>query len=143
MTQHRNQDLKPIVLKALAERSGGEASAGAAAAAQRTYDDLTRVSVRMIGQVGTDALTGRTLFLLQRKYEWLTATREPGEWTGPFAQIARGLKGQSPEAGMEAAAEIFTTLAGVIAALIGESLTLHILQEAWPDAFTDRNSKEP
>ena len=134
----------PIVLRALAGRSGGEAPEGAAAAsAQRAYDDLTRVSVRMIGQVGTDALTGRTLYLLQRKFEWLTATREPGEWTGPFAQIASGLKSQPPAAGMEAAAEIFTTLAGVIAALIGESLTLHILQEAWPDAFTDRDSKEP
>lgn len=141
MTTLESPNLLPIVLKALAGRSGAEASDGAAAAAHRAYDDLARVSVRLIGQVGMDAMTGRTLYLLQRTYPWLTTTGGPGHW-GPFAQLASGLKEQPPAAALEAAGVLFTTLAGVIAGLIGEPMTVHILQEAWPDAFADLDSKE-
>ena len=139
MTALEPTDLLPVVLKALAGRAGAEAPADAA---QRAYDELARVSVRMIGQVGVDALTGRTLYLLQRSYPWLAPTGAPGHWTGPFAQIASGLKVQPPAEGLEAAGVLFTTLAGVLAELIGKPLTLHILQEAWPDAFADLDSKE-
>lgn len=141
-TTLESPDLLPIVLKALAGRSGAEAPDGVSAAAQFAYDDLVRVSVRMIGQVGIDAMTGRTLYLMQRAHPWLATTGGPGHWTGPFAQIASGLKEQPPAAAMEAAGVLFTTLAGVIAGLIGESLTLQILQEAWPDAFADLDGKE-
>ena len=139
MTTHEHTDLLPTVLKALAGRS----DAGTPAlAAQRAYDDLVRVSVRMIGQVGIDALTGRALYLLQRKYSWLASTAGPGLWTGPFAQFASGIKEQPPAAGLEAAGVLFTILADSIAGLIGEPMTLHSLQEAWPDAFAAPDSKD-
>jgi hypothetical protein len=92
--------------------------------------------------VGLDALTGRTLYLLQRNYQWLALTREPGQWSGPFAQIVFTLKQQTPAAGMEAAGAIFATLAGLIVTLIGGPLTTRLLQEAWPDVFLDSRTRE-
>ena len=143
MTDFGHPDLKRIALKALARRAGPAAgSAAVAAAVQRTYDDLARAAAPLIGQVGIDALTGRTLYLLNRNYQWLTLTNEPGEWTGPFAQISACLKQQTPEVALEAAGAMFAALAGLIAALIGEPLTTRLLQAAWPDVSHDARTKE-
>ena len=53
MTALGNPALRQLALRALAERKGSTAGAGAlAAAAQRAYEDLTRVSAPLIGDVG-------------------------------------------------------------------------------------------
>ncbi len=97
MTALENPALRQLALKMLAQRAGSASGAGAlAAAAQRAYDDLARASAPLIGQVGVDALTGRTLYLAQREYPWLIHTREPDQWTGPFAQIVFSLERQDP-----------------------------------------------
>ncbi len=57
-----NPELRTIALKALAQRAEpGTGVAAIATAAQRTYDDLARPTSPLIGQVGIDALMGRTL----------------------------------------------------------------------------------
>jgi hypothetical protein len=119
-----NPALRELALKALAQRAGSAADAGAlAAAAQRAYDDLAQLSAPLIGQVGVDALTGRTLYLAQRKYPWLIHTREPDEWKGPFAQIVFCLERQDPAVATEAAGAVLTTLTGLLVTFIGEPLT--------------------
>jgi hypothetical protein len=136
-------NLRQIALKALAERAASSAEpAAVGAAVQRAYDDLARAAAPLIGQVGLDALTGRTLYLLEGQYRWLALSREPGQWTGPFAQIVFSLKQQTPALGMEAGGAIFATLAGLIATLLGEALTTRLLQEAWPDVFLNATNKE-
>jgi hypothetical protein len=138
-----NPALRELALKALAERAGSAADAGAlAAAAQRAYDDLAQVSAPLIGQVGVDALTGRTLYLAQRKYPWLIHTREPDEWKGPFAQIVFCLERQDPAVATEAAGAVLTTLTGLLVTFIGEPLTAGLLRQAWPDAFSDAGTEE-
>src|SRR5471032_920370 len=107
-----NPALRQLSLRALAQRKGATADAGAlAAAAQRDYEDLTRVSAPLIGDVGVNALTGRTLYLAQRQYPWLVQTREPEEWDGPFEQIVFCLERQDPAVATEAAGAVLTTLA--------------------------------
>lgn len=143
MTALGNPALRELALKALAERAGSAADAGAlAAAAQRAYDDLAQVSAPLIGQVGVDALTGRTLYLAQRKYPWLIHTREPDEWKGPFAQIVFCLERQDPAVATEAAGAVLTTLTGLLVTFIGEPLTAGLLRQAWPDAFSDAGTEE-
>jgi hypothetical protein len=138
-----NPALRELALKALAERAGSAADAGAlAAAAQRAYDDLAQVSAPLIGQVGVDALTGRTLYLAQRKYPWLIHTREPDEWKGPFAQIVFCLERQDPAVATEAAGAVLTTLTGLLVTFIGEPLTARLLRKAWPDACSDASIEE-
>jgi len=143
VTALENPALRQLALKALAQRAGSAAGAGAlAAAAQRAYDDLAQVSTPLIGQVGVDALTGRTLYLAQRKYPWLIHTREPDEWKGPFAQIVFCLERQDPAVATEAAGAVLTTLTGLLVTFIGEPLTTRLLRKAWPDAFSDASVEE-
>ena len=143
MTALENPALRQLALKALAQRAGSAAGAGAlAAAAQRAYDDLALVSAPLIGQVGVDALTGRTLYLAQRKYPWLVHTREPDHWTGPFAQIVFCLERQDHALATEAAGAVLTTFTGLLVAFIGEPLTTRLLRKAWPDAFSDASIEE-
>ena len=130
--------LRQLAVKALARRAGSATGAAAtAAAAQRAYEDLTRVSAPLIGQVGIDAMTGRTLYLAQRQYPWLVRTPEPDHWEGPFAQIVFCLEQQDPAVAREAAVAVFTIFTGVIGGLIGNPLTTRMLQEAWPDALSE------
>ncbi len=135
--------LRQLALRALAQRVGSAQGAGAlAAAAQRAYDDLAQVAAPLIGQVGVNALTGRTLYLAQRKYPWLVHTREPDQWKGPFAQIVFCLERQDPAVATEAAGAVLTTLAGLLITFIGEPLTARLLRKAWPDAFSDASIEE-
>ena len=143
MTALENPALRQLALKALAQRAGAAPGAAAlAAAAQRAYDDLARVAAPLIGQVGVDALTGRTLYLAQRKYPWLVHTREPEQWKGPFAQIVFCLERQDPAVATEAAGALFATLTGLLVTFIGEPLTARLLRKAWPDAFSDASIEE-
>ena len=143
MTALENPALRQLALKALAQRAGSAAGAAAlAAAAQRAYDDLAQVSAPLIGQVGVDALTGRTLYLAQRKYPWLVHTREPDQWKGPFAQIVFCLERQDPAVATEAAGAVFATFTGLLVTFIGEPLTARLLRKAWPDAFSNASTKE-
>ena len=141
MTALEDRELRQLALKVLAQRAGSAAGAGAlAAAAQRAYDDLAEVSAPLIGQVGVDALTGRTLYLAQRQYPWLVHTREPDQWKGPFAQIVFCLERQDPAVATEAAGAVLTTLTGLLVTFIGEPLTARLLRKAWPDAFSDAST---
>lgn len=143
MTSLENPALRQLALKALTQRAGSAAGAAAlAAAAQRAYDDLAQVSAPLIGQVGVDALTGRTLYLAQRKYPWLVHTREPEQWKGPFAQIVFCLERQDPAVATEAAGAVLTILTGLLVTFIGEPLTARLLRKAWPDAFSDASIEE-
>ena len=143
VTALENPALQQLALKALAQRAGSAAGASAlAAAAQRAYDDLAQVSAPLIGQVGVDALTGRTLYLAQRKYPWLVHTREPEQWKGPFAQIVFCLERQDPAVATEAAGAVLTIFTGLLVTFIGEPLTARLLRKAWPDAFSDASIEE-
>jgi len=138
-----NQALRQLALKALVQRAGSAADAEAlAAGAQRAYEDLARESTALIGDVGVNALTGRTLYLAQQQYPWLVHTREPEQWSGPFEQIVFCLERQDPAVATEAAGAVLTTLTGLLVTFIGEPLTARLLRKAWPDAFSDARIEE-
>ncbi len=143
MTALDNPTLRQLAQKALAQRAGSATGGHAlVGAAQRAYDDLARVAAPLIGQVGVDALTGRTLYLAQRKYPWLVHTREPDQWEGPFAQIIFCLERQDPAVAAEAAGAVLITLTTLLVTFIGEPLTARLLRQAWPDAFSDASIEE-
>ena len=143
MTALGKAALRQLALKVLAQHAGPAADAEAlAAAAHRAYDDLARVSVPLIGQVGVDALTGRALHLAQREYTWLVYTRKPEQAEAPFAQVISCLQQQDPAVAIEAAGAVFATFAGLLVSFIGEPLTARLLQKAWPDAFSDASTEE-
>ena len=141
MTGIGNTALRQLALNVLAQHAGTGAGASAlAAAAQRAYDDLVRVSAPLIGEIGVDALIGRALHLAQREYPWLVDARAIEPADGRFAQIVACLQKQDPAVATAAAAALFAQLAGLLVTLIGEPLTLLLLRKAWPGAFADANT---
>ena len=157
MTALGHAALRQLALKVLAQHAGSAARAEAiAAAAQRAYDDLARVSAPLIGQVGVDALTARALHLAQRQYPQLVQTRDrtpactegtpgtppPEQREGPLAEFIFCLERQDPAVATEAAGAVFATFTGLLVTFIGEPLTTHLLRSAWPDAFSDAGTKE-
>jgi len=143
MTALENAALRQLALKVLVRRAGPAATAETvAAAARRAYDDLARVAVPLIGQIGIDALTGRALHLSRREYPSLLHTSLPEQAEGPFDQVIACLERQDPAVATEAAAAVFATLTGLLVTFIGEPLTTRLLRQAWPDASSAANTEE-
>ncbi len=141
MTGVGDAALRRLALNVLTQQAGTGADAGAiAAAAQRAYDDLVRVSAPLIGEIGVAALIGRALHLAQRQYPWLADARAIEPTGGPFGPIVVCLQRQDPAVATEAAAALFAQLAGLLVTFIGEPLTLLLLRKAWPGAFADANT---
>jgi len=128
-------------MSVLKRRAGSAADAAAvAAAARRAYDDLAGVVVPLIGQVGVEALTARASHLAQRQYSWGQTGEKQG--AGPFGHVRLWLERQDPAVATEAAAEVLSTLGGLLVTFIGQPLTMRLLRKAWPDGFPDVSSEE-
>ncbi len=138
MTAFGDATMRQLAFRVLVERAGPDAGARAVAdAAQRAYDDLTQVATPLIGRVAVDALTGRALYLAQQAHTWLGTARQAREWSGPFAQVVSGLEQQAPAVALEAAGAFLATLTELLVTFIGQSLTMRLVQQAWPDALAD------
>lgn len=135
--------MRQLALKVLTRHAGPAAGGEAiAAAAQRAFDDLARVSVPLIGQVGVEALAGRALHLARREYPWLLRTGEPAHSEAAFAQAITGLARRDPGPATEAAGAVLAALTGLLVTFIGEPLTERLLRQAWPYAFSDVSTEE-
>ena len=136
-------DLHQAIQRALTREAGTDADAKAvAAAALRVYDRLAGQLALLIGDGGVRALTARSLHLVQREFPWLAKAQEPGPSEGSFAQVGVCLQRQERVVATEATAAALATLAGLLEALIGETLTMRVLRAAWPSAFPDETQQE-
>jgi len=136
-------DLRQAIRRELTREAGTNAYAKAlAAAALRVYDTLAGQLALLIGDGGVRALTARSLHLVQRDFPWLAEAQEPVPSEGPFAQVAFCLERQEPAVATEAAAAALATLSGLLATLIGETLTMRVLRAAWSSVFPDETQQE-
>jgi hypothetical protein len=130
--------MRSLALQVLAHRAGAGADTRVVVdMTQQAYDDLIRVATPMVGRIAVDALTGRALYLTQQQYPWLSGACGVREWSGPFAQVVFCLEQQTPAVATEAAGAVLATLAELLVTFIGQALTARVLEEAWPEGFTD------
>jgi hypothetical protein len=143
MTASETAALRQLAARVLKHQAGPDADAAAlAAASRRAYDELAGVLAPLIGQLGIDALAGRAVHLAQVEYPWLAETRESEPAEGPFTQVSVFLEQQDPALAAEAAGAVLAILMGLLATLIGESLTTRLIRTAWPDSFSDAGAEE-
>ena len=136
-------DLRQAIQHTLTRESGLDADGRAIAAALvHAYDTLARQLVLLIGDGGVTALTARSVHLVRRDFPWLAEARPPGIAAGPFAQLGFSLARQDPAVAAKAAEAALATLGGLLETLIGEALTMRILRDAWPSAFSDGTHQE-
>ena len=130
------------VLTHQAQAGSATGAAAVAAAARGAYDDLSRVLVPLIGQVGTESLAARAVHLAQREYPWLAKPRDPKHAQGPFTHVSVSLEHQDAALAAEGAAAVLAAFTGLLVTFIGEPLTTRLMRKAWPDGFSDAGAKE-
>ena len=86
---------------------------------------------KFMGNIGFNALLSRALVLGIADVPWLSSVRVKTDgslegFEGLSAQIA-------PEEFTEGCVTLFSHLLGLLAAFIGEELTLRLVSEAWPE----------
>lgn len=83
--------------------------------------------ISLVGEGGFNALYTRSIFLCQSAFPWLA----PGVWPAQpeyrFAELKASLEAQAPEQANAANRLLLITFIDILATLIGEKLTEHIL----------------
>jgi hypothetical protein len=85
----------------------------------------------VIGQRGSAALYQRSLHLARVDYPWLAAVYESAAEPRDFDALHAALVQQTAEHAAAAHDRVLHTLLGLLADLIGQSLTERLLQSAW------------
>ena len=111
-------------------------------AAINLWEQMAAQIISIVGEDGFNSLYARSLFLAQPTFPWLTASSVAQQNDQRFAELKKGLEGQTPSQAREANSLLLLTFTGILAALIGEPLTTRILCSAWGDDASTRTSKE-
>ena len=119
------------LLRLEAGRSGGGGDAAQQHEAVRVCEKLRTSLTRFAGPEGFTSLLRRSLALARADAPSLDAVtiKPDGSLEGLEALVA-----DTREGGPEAVVEIVAHLLGLLVTFIGESLTLRLVREAWPDA---------
>jgi len=87
--------------------------------------------IMIVGEGGFNSLYTRALSLTQTTFPWLTATSQSSTPVNRFAELIMSLDGQPYEQANSANNLLLTSFTDILASLIGEDLTINILQIAW------------
>ena len=111
-------------------------------AAVIVWEKLATEIITVVGEDGFNSLYARSVFLAQPTFPWLAASSLSQQADQRFAELKKGLEGQTPSQAREANSLLLLTFTGILAALIGEPLTTRILCSAWGDDASTSTSKE-
>ena len=95
------------------------------------WTQMAKQLVSIIGDGGFDSLYDRSLYLTQVSYPWLGASSGSPQSDHRFANLKTSLEDQTPALTLEANSLLLITFTDILASLVGESLTVRILDSAW------------
>ena len=111
-------------------------------AAVSLWAQMATQIISIIGEGGFDSLYARSLYLNQAQFPWLAAV-STSETVGPgFTNLKINLEAQTPALASEANSLLLITFTDVLASLVGEPLTVRILDTAWNNNTQDTVGKE-
>jgi hypothetical protein len=132
--------LRQRLVRVITRRAASSSAAAVAEAARRTHDDLMTALAPLISSSGVEALWARAFDLARREYpHYIRSDASSAE--APVVEMGRWLETQSPSIAIEASAAMFATFAELLGTMIGETLTTRYLEQAWPDGFSDVETK--
>ncbi|MEP6605539.1 MAG: hypothetical protein ABJA60_05420 [Nitrosospira sp.] len=97
----------------------------------RLWEQLAEKLIFIIGDDGFDSLYARTLYLNQATFPWLVASSPPPQADSRFAELKGNLEGQTPAQVSEANNLLLIKFTDILASLIGEQITTHLLLRSW------------
>jgi hypothetical protein len=116
------------------------------AIAQSTLSTWQQIAAQLepvIGARGVDALFGRSLHLVGKTYRWLGGSGARGSGADALASIQASFKGQETSVATDAACALLATFTGLPANLIGESLTMRLLDVVWLLPSSQTQKEQP
>jgi hypothetical protein len=128
--------LRRVATRLLAHETDGHpaTSENLAAASGRLLDELSQRLAEVIGHAGTQAVFLRAVNLCKPEFPFLDERIVPVEWGEGIAEPLRTcLQAQTPAVIGGVSVTLFATFAGLLATVIGDRLTLSLVQQIWPD----------
>lgn len=98
-----------------------------AEAAVFLWERIAAKIISLVGEGGFNALYARSIFLCQSAFPWLASGMLPAQPEYRFAKLKASLEAQAPEQANAAQRLLLITFIDILATLIGERLTEHIL----------------
>ncbi|HEX5218402.1 MAG TPA: hypothetical protein VFZ59_02450 [Verrucomicrobiae bacterium] len=124
--------MKEFVKRLLAQEAGSGSAAAADAGAFRVCEKLRKSLGKLMGAAGYRAIFAHALARAGTKVEWLRELRIESDGTlAGVVEIRARLNGEEMA---EGEAALVTELLRLIVMFIGPTLTLQLVQQAWPKA---------
>ena len=98
--------------------------------------------ILIIGSGGFDSLYARSVYLGRATYPWLGAGSGLSETNHRFSDLETSFQTQSPTLARDANCLLLITFTDILASMIGEHLTIRILDSAWATGAQDTPDKE-
>jgi hypothetical protein len=111
-------------------------------AAIDSWERIATQIIAVVGEGGFNSLYARSVFLTQPMFPWLAAVSLSPQTDHRFAELIISFEGQTPEQAKAANSLLLITFTDILASLIGEQLTIHILRSAWGDDPSEKPGKE-
>jgi hypothetical protein len=136
-----NKVLRERIRATLVHRAGSGTDANAVAeAALGTWHDMANRLSPVIGKGGVEALFRRSLHITSATFPWLSIAAEVENGAALLVDLKVRLSGREAAVAAEAGHVLLATFAELLATLIGNSLTEHLLDPIWEatSAATDK-----
>ncbi len=118
----RHQIIKSLLAHHMAKGGGG---------AILLWEQLATQLISLIGEDGFVTLYDRSVVLAKAIFPWLELSAQPMQISHRFAELRSSLDGQSAAAANAANSLLLITFTDIIAALIGEEMSINTLHSAW------------
>lgn len=106
------------------------------------WEQMATQIILIVGEGGFNSLYARSLFLTRSTFPWLPADSVLTQTVQRFTELKISFDGQPPLQANQANSQLLITFTDILASLIGEHLTIHILRSAWGNDTLDRLGKE-
>jgi hypothetical protein len=103
---------------------------------------LARHLSPLIGESGFCALYGRTVRLVLPRFAWLPTNPSPKSIPGLVAVLQETLSSVDIAVATEANTALLHTFTKLLSALIGDALTIRLLNSAWNGEHEQKNAQE-
>jgi hypothetical protein len=134
-----SEDKRQLMILAVLATPAGDASARGDASPLWAWERLAMHLTPLIGEAGFIALYSRALRLAAPGFQWLTVKQAPQTIDALFRTLGDDFFSVESPAAAQANQALLGRLTALLSALIGDLLTMRILESAWGDATGNRN----
>ena len=111
-------------------------------AAINLWEQMATQITSIVGEDGFNSLYTRSVLLTLSTFPWLAAASLSPQTDHQFAELKISLEGQTPKQASAANSLLLITFTDILASLIGEDLTIHILRSAWGNDASEMPCEE-